>query len=61
MQCSKANWNLSLMNGLALEDRLDGLIDKCLKRILFVQGVKSVSSASAVGSSPRLLAATKAA
>jgi hypothetical protein len=50
-----------LMESLALEDRLDGLLDKCLKRLLFVRGVKSVSSASVSGSSPRLLAPAKAA
>jgi hypothetical protein len=61
IQCSKANWNLSLMDSLVLEDRLDGLIDKCLKRLLFARGVKSISSAPASGSSPHLLTATKAA
>jgi hypothetical protein len=54
-------WHTYLMDSLALEDRLDGLIDKCLKRLLFVRGVKSVSSASVPASSPRLLAATNAA
>jgi hypothetical protein len=58
---NKDPWHGYLMNSLALEDRLDGLIDKCLKRLLFVRGVKSVSSASASASSPRLLAATNAA
>jgi hypothetical protein len=28
-----------LMSSLQLEDRLDSLIDKCLKRLLFVRGV----------------------
>jgi hypothetical protein len=54
-------WHACLMSSLALEDRLDGLIDKCLKRLLFVRGVKSVSSASGSASSPRLLASTEAA
>ena len=42
-------------------DGADDLIDKCLKRLLFVRGVKSVSSASGSASSPRLLASTEAA
>jgi hypothetical protein len=57
----KQPWHACLMSSLALEDRLDGLIDKCLKRLLFVRGVKSVSAASVSGASPRLLAATNAA
>jgi hypothetical protein len=34
----------SLMSNLDLEDRLDRLIDRCVKRLLFVRGVKSVAS-----------------
>jgi hypothetical protein len=50
-----------LMSSLALEDRMDGLLDKCLKRLLFVRGAKSISSASGPESSSRLLVPTKAA
>ena len=34
----------SLLNNLELEDRLDRLIDRCVKRLLFVRGVKSVAA-----------------
>jgi hypothetical protein len=34
----------SLVSNLDLEDRLDRLIDRCVKRLLFVRGVKSVAS-----------------
>jgi hypothetical protein len=34
----------SLLNNLDLEDRLDRLIDRCVKRLLFVRGVKSVAA-----------------
>jgi hypothetical protein len=37
-----------LMEDLDVQDRLDAMIDKCLKRLLFVRGLKSISS----GSSP---------
>ena len=30
-----------LLKDLAVEDRLDGLLDRCLKRLLFVRGLKS--------------------
>ena len=29
---------------LGLEDRLDAMIDRCLKRLLFVRGLKSLSN-----------------
>ena len=31
---------------LALVDRLDGMIDRCLKRLLFVRGLKSIQTSS---------------
>ena len=34
-----------LMKELDIKERLDGLIDRCLKRLLMVRGVKSLSSA----------------
>lgn len=41
-----------LLKELAIVDRLDGMIDRCLKRLLFVRGLKSISSSSATVSSP---------
>ncbi|MGB6464835.1 MAG: hypothetical protein WBF27_01410, partial [Xanthobacteraceae bacterium] len=35
-----------LMNDLEVQDRLDSLIDRCLKRLLFVRGLKSISTSS---------------
>jgi hypothetical protein len=40
-----------LMNDLAVLDRLDGMVDKCLKRLLFLRGLKSLSAPSS--SAPR--------
>ena len=37
---------IGLMNELNVSERLDGLIDKCLKRLLMVRGVKSLSLTS---------------
>jgi hypothetical protein len=40
---------------LEIVDRLDGMIDRCLKRLLFVRGLKSISShPSAAASPPRI-------
>jgi len=33
-----------LMNELAVQDRLDAMLDKCLKRLLFLRGLKSLST-----------------
>jgi hypothetical protein len=35
----------SLMNVLAVEERLDTMIDRCLKRLLFLRGLKSLAPA----------------
>src|SRR5262245_3606951 len=35
-----------LLKDLQVEERLDAMIDKCLKRLLFLRGVKSLSSAA---------------
>jgi hypothetical protein len=32
-----------LLSDLAVEERLDALIDKCLKRLLFLRGLKSLA------------------
>jgi len=36
-----------LLRDLAVQDRVDAMIDKCLKRLLFVRGLKSLPAASA--------------
>lgn len=42
-----------LFGELSIVDRIDGMIDRCLKRLLFVRGIKSLSSsASEVPSKP---------
>jgi hypothetical protein len=41
-----------LMKDLEVQDRLDAMIDKCLKRLLFLRGIKSISDATT--STPRL-------
>jgi hypothetical protein len=40
-----------LLQELSVVDRLDNMIDRCLKRLLFVRGLKSVSTATAQSSS----------
>ena len=35
-----------LLNEIAVVDRLDGAIDRCLKRLLLVRGLKSISASS---------------
>ena len=39
-----------LLEDLQVEERLDAAIDKCLKRLLFLRGVKSLSSAASAAS-----------
>jgi hypothetical protein len=39
-----------LLEDLQVEERLDATIDKCLKRLLFLRGVKSISSAASSAS-----------
>jgi len=43
-----------LMTELQLEERFDTGIDKCLKRLLFLRGVKSISPVSSSASPPRI-------
>jgi hypothetical protein len=50
-----------LMKGLEVQDRLDAMIDKCLKRLLFLRGLKSISSASTSASRERLAGPSRAA
>ncbi len=42
-----------LMRDLAVQERLDAIIDKCLKRLLFLKGLKSLESSTRRGSWPR--------
>jgi hypothetical protein len=46
-----------LLRDLQIEERLDALIDKCLKRLLFVRGLKSLQPVSS-SASPQPVAAT---
>ena len=41
-----------LLKEISIAERLDGMIDRCLKRLLFVRGLKSLSSTSSAASSP---------
>jgi hypothetical protein len=49
-----------LMKELDLKERLDCLISKCLKQLLMVRGVKSLSPASSSGSTPQISDSRKA-
>ena len=42
-----------LMSVLAIEERLDSMIDRCLKRLLFVRGLKSLGPGTSVSSPSR--------
>ena len=47
-----------LQNELSLIDRLDGMIDRCIKRLLLVRGLKSISpSASTTGAGTKRIVA----
>jgi len=49
-----------LMKDLEVQDRLDAMIDKCLKRSLFVRGLKSISGASTSAPRGRLAGPSRA-
>jgi len=49
-----------LIKELDIKERLDGLISKCLKQLLMVRGVKSLSPASSSGSMPQISGPRKA-
>jgi hypothetical protein len=40
-----------LQNELSLTDRLDGMIDRCIKRLLLVRGLKSISPSASTAAS----------
>lgn len=50
-----------LLRDLAVEERLDAMIDKCLKRLLFVRGLKSISNAPASADRERIAGPSRAA
>jgi hypothetical protein len=50
-----------LMEDLAVEERLDAAIDKCLKRLLFVKGLKSISASSSSALPNRIAGPSEAA
>src|SRR5262249_53967685 len=49
-----------LMKELDLVDRLQGMINRCLKQLLMVHGVKSLSSTAASESTPQIARTRKA-
>jgi hypothetical protein len=49
-----------LMKELDIEERLDSLISKCLKQLLMVRGVKSLSGASSSVARPQISGPRKA-
>ena len=50
-----------LMKDLDVQDRLDAMIDKCLKRLLFLRGLKSISAAGSQAPQERLAGPSRAA
>jgi hypothetical protein len=48
----------ALMADLQVEDRLDARIDKLLKRLLFLRGLKSIPAASSSATPPRISSPT---
>lgn len=48
-----------LQNEISLIDRLDGMIDRCIERLLLVRGLKSISpsASTAVSGTKRIAAA----
>jgi hypothetical protein len=49
------------MKRLEVEERLDSLINKGLKRLLFVRGIQSLAASPSTGSTLRLSSRPKAA
>jgi hypothetical protein len=50
-----------LLRDLEIEERLDALIDKCLKRLLFVRGLKSISTPASPAPQQHIAGRTKTA
>src|SRR5262249_37611321 len=57
----KAGTFEGLAEDLDLLERIDGMIDKCLKRLLHVRGLKAISAPSSFGPQPRIPGPAKAA
>ena len=51
----------SLTKDLEIRDRLDAMLDKCLKRLLMVRGIKSIMSESSSAPPKRLASPSRAA
>jgi hypothetical protein len=49
-----------LMNELDVKERLHGMINRCLKQLLTVRGVKSLSPAASSTSTPQIAGPRKA-
>jgi hypothetical protein len=49
-----------LMKELEVQERLDAMIDKCLKRLLFLKGLQSLTIESTSSPAPRLTGSPKA-
>jgi hypothetical protein len=50
-----------LLEDLDVQDRLDAIFDKCLKRLLMVRGLKSIMSESSSAPPKRLAGPSRAA
>jgi len=50
-----------LVRGLEVQARLDAMIDKCLKRLLFLRGLKSLTIEPSSSPPPRLTGPSKVA
>jgi hypothetical protein len=50
-----------LLEDLEVQDRLDAMIDKCLKRLLFLRGLKSISTGAASATPRRIQGPSRAA
>jgi hypothetical protein len=48
-QIATVDW---LTKELDVRGRLDGMIDRCLKRFLFIRGLKSISSSTSTSATP---------
>jgi hypothetical protein len=52
VEISKAATLTRLMKELDVEERLDAMIDRLIKRLLFVRGLKSITSSAVTAASP---------
>jgi hypothetical protein len=61
VELGKAATISQMFEDLGVEERLDAMIDKCLKRLLFLRGLKSLSSTASSPPLPRIPGPQKAA